>query len=363
MGTSGTRPPPAPPARTKHAFTMGARVVAAVLVVACGFGAGGLYVLLDFTEAHFRTADLAVDLHDDLAQMIDISHQLDEAQSESPDLVRQGVAFATSVRLRLAELQRAHSEIPQTRTLTREADAFLATLDREQSAALAGEGLQAATFADLADQQFAALTPQALVIVKELRRQAYEAADEIRDVVVALTLFVIMSAVASVAWWARRAQRRAETAASDRSRRRFESMVEASSDLIALLDVAGRMAYASPSIAHLMGRPADSFIGQRWDASGSDYGAQEDTQDTADFRQLLTSPGHSDSFEYKLTDTAGHEHIFEAVATNLLDDPAMHGVILNSRDITDRSRLERELRASEEGFRRLFDDNPHPMWV
>jgi diguanylate cyclase (GGDEF)-like protein/PAS domain S-box-containing protein len=49
--------------------------------------------------------------------------------------------------------------------------------------------------------------------------------------------------------------------------------------------------------------------------------------------------------------------------TNLLDEPSMHGIVLNSRDITERVQLERESRDREESFRMLFDDNPYPMWV
>ena len=49
-----------------------------------------------------------------------------------------------------------------------------------------------------------------------------------------------------------------------------------------------------------------------------------------------------------MLDRYGNTHRFEAVATNLLDEPTMRGVILNSRDITDRANLERELREREE---------------
>ena len=78
---------------------------------------------------------------------------------------------------------------------------------------------------------------------------------------------------------------------------------------------------------------------------------------------MFASPGESATFEYDLIDCNGREHRFEAVATNLLDEPSMRGVVINSRDITDRYRLELELRDREQSFRMLFDDNPHPMWV
>jgi diguanylate cyclase (GGDEF)-like protein/PAS domain S-box-containing protein len=186
---------------------------------------------------------------------------------------------------------------------------------------------------------------------------------EVRDLVIVLTVALIAGGITLLLWWSRRGTRRAESAASDRSRIRFESMVERSSDLIAVLDRDGRMAYVSPSITNLMGMAAEEFIGKRWNVMGDELGPEAIRDNTNDFDQLLTSPGRSASFEYSLTDTQGTEHIYEAVATNLLDDPAMRGVILNSRDITDRAGLERELRDSKESFRTLFHDNPYPMWV
>src|SRR4029077_5409289 len=54
--------------------------------------------------------------------------------------------------------------------------------------------------------------------------------------------------------------------------------------------------------------------------------------------------------EFSFLHKAGQWRILEAVATNLLDDPAVNGIILNSRDITERKRamdLERDKEAAE----------------
>ncbi len=51
------------------------------------------------------------------------------------------------------------------------------------------------------------------------------------------------------------------------------------------------------------------------------------------------------NIEFKDKNGAWHE--FEALVRNLIDDPAIKGIILNARDITERNRAEEKLTASE----------------
>ena len=51
----------------------------------------------------------------------------------------------------------------------------------------------------------------------------------------------------------------------------------------------------------------------------------------------------------------------EAVATNLLDDPSVQGIVISARDLTDRRRAEGELREAQERFRSAFENAPIGM--
>ena len=48
--------------------------------------------------------------------------------------------------------------------------------------------------------------------------------------------------------------------------------------------------------------------------------------------------------------------MIELTAVNLTNDPLIHGVLMNYRDITVRKRDEEALRASEERFRNVLQD-------
>jgi len=352
-----------PVARLKRAADWGTRLVAVTLIVACLLGAVGAYALLDFAETQLRTANLAVDLQDGVAQLGGISDQLVVPRPVSGAVMNEAITLESSVRDRLAQLRKSGSEPTQVGALGRLIDVYLSMFDHERAAVLAGHHERAAALAVTEDGQFAKLTPPALSIVRELRRDALRADSQIRKVVVGLILLLVTSVVALLLWWARRGRRRATSAASDSSLSRFETLVERSSDLIAVIGSDGCIAYVSPSITNALGGSSADYVGAGWDAFAAAGGPTADAEDSAVFDRVLSSPGRSAAFEYTLIDRNGHERHYEAVATNLLEEPTIKGVVLNSRDITERAQFERELRDREESFRMLFDDNPYPMWV
>jgi len=52
----------------------------------------------------------------------------------------------------------------------------------------------------------------------------------------------------------------------------------------------------------------------------------------------------------------------EAVGTNLLDDPTVHGIVVNSRDNTVRKQLENALRESEERYALAMSGANDGLW-
>ena len=62
-------------------------------------------------------------------------------------------------------------------------------------------------------------------------------------------------------------------------------------------------------------------------------------------------------FELRARHRDGSWRFMEAVGSNLLDDPAVRGLIVNMRDITERERADVALRAREERFRAVIENS------
>ena len=161
----------------------------------------------------------------------------------------------------------------------------------------------------------------------------------------------ITDVVRSVEEWVRpRITANRITNAVDRSRPvtsrhtdELSALLENSQDRLGVLDEAGRYTYVSPAIDRLMGHDPDDLLGE----SGFDYVHPGDRDRVRDaFEDVLENPEETFTVEYRVRDADGEWRWVESRGTNRLDDPAIEGIVLNSREVTDRR--ERRRRLSEE---------------
>jgi diguanylate cyclase (GGDEF)-like protein/PAS domain S-box-containing protein len=124
------------------------------------------------------------------------------------------------------------------------------------------------------------------------------------------------------------------------SEERFRSLVQNASDVIAILDSDGRIGYASPAAQSVWGQTPDELRGATLvDLVHPDERASADVY----LANLLAQPGGTLVNEVRLRHSDGTWRDFEVVATNMLDQPAVEGVVATCRDITQRKAFEREL--------------------
>ena len=77
----------------------------------------------------------------------------------------------------------------------------------------------------------------------------------------------------------------------------------------------------------------------------------------------MTSPGLVDPFETRVRHDDGTYRTFEVRANNLLDDPAVNGIIVNSRDVTDRVNAETALHENERLYRTIVETADEGIWI
>ena len=134
-----------------------------------------------------------------------------------------------------------------------------------------------------------------------------------------------------------------------RSEERFRSLVRYASDIIVILDASGTILYESPAVERVLGFTAEERVGSN--AFGLLH--PEDQGPVSErFGELAGEPGARITAEYRIQNSEGEWRHFEAIGANLLGDPVIGGIVVNSRDVTERKRNERavaEIRDAERG--------------
>jgi PAS domain S-box-containing protein len=126
------------------------------------------------------------------------------------------------------------------------------------------------------------------------------------------------------------------------SEERFRSLIENASDLVLVIDAKGKISYASPSAEPMLGYAPHDLI----DRNLSRCVAEEDQAPLREvlLRRVLPTPGFLASPSLRFLHRDGSARIVEAVFRNLLEDPALRGIVLTARDVTERARQQEALR-------------------
>jgi diguanylate cyclase (GGDEF)-like protein/PAS domain S-box-containing protein len=124
------------------------------------------------------------------------------------------------------------------------------------------------------------------------------------------------------------------------SEARFRSLVAHSSDLITVLNANGVVTYQSPSVERVLGYRAEDIEGTQFDWLLSEA-------DRPRVRSLIAGDGVGSSEAHTLECTLTHKDgtalRFEMQHTDLLHDEHVQGIVLNSRDVSERKEFEEQL--------------------
>jgi PAS domain S-box-containing protein len=121
---------------------------------------------------------------------------------------------------------------------------------------------------------------------------------------------------------------------------RFRSLVQNSSDVIAVLKADGAVRYVSDSCERILGYSPDDLI----DTYAQDFVHPDDLPSVeAAFSELADSPADTLAVEFRFLHHDGAWRILEATASNLLDHASVAGIVTNARDVTAQRQAEQKV--------------------
>jgi PAS domain S-box-containing protein len=137
---------------------------------------------------------------------------------------------------------------------------------------------------------------------------------------------------------------------------RFQALVEESNDIISIVDVEGRYQYQSPSIERILGYEPEETVGDlAWEYIHPDD--REAVKET--FEEWVTNSDTTGVTEYRARAADGSWRWMQARGNNQLDNPAVEGYVVNSRDITEQKERQRDLQTIKQQYQTLVENFPH----
>ena len=148
------------------------------------------------------------------------------------------------------------------------------------------------------------------------------------------------------------AQKEAEEAMRS-NEKRFRAMAQHVSDIVAVLDAEGTLVYSSPSATRIMGYGDDEWL-QR---DALELVHPDDLDEIRRiFDAVLAKPGPTKPTWVRVAHADGSWRWLEAIANNLLDEPAVGGIVVHARDVTEQHDAAFALRRSERRYRGIVED-------
>ncbi len=131
---------------------------------------------------------------------------------------------------------------------------------------------------------------------------------------------------------------------------RYKTLIQNGSDLIGLMDAKGNYLYVSPTSKTILGIDSQEFIGK----SAFNFINPDDKKEVyAQFIEILKGKTIKIN-PFRFQNKEGNWKWIETIATNMLNNPDIKGIIANSRDVTERVNQDNKLKNSTENLLKAF---------
>ncbi|WP_281195730.1 PAS domain S-box protein [Halorubrum sp. F4] len=131
----------------------------------------------------------------------------------------------------------------------------------------------------------------------------------------------------------------------------YRTLVEEVNDLATVADTDGTITYVSPAVTRVLGYDPDELIGHE----GYEFVHPDDRERNAEaVEAVLSNPSEPETVEVRFKHADGSWRWIEATMRNRLDDGLIDGILLSSRDITERKEYENDIRELAEEYEALL---------
>ncbi len=124
---------------------------------------------------------------------------------------------------------------------------------------------------------------------------------------------------------------------------RLAALVEHASDLVAVLDSQYRVVYSSPAVSRVLGYTPGGMLDERVIVADKLVHPDDLARVVEAGNSIFQTPGQTGRIDARVATADGRWRHLEIAMTNLIDNPAIGGVVLNARDVTDRVEAAQEL--------------------
>ena len=138
----------------------------------------------------------------------------------------------------------------------------------------------------------------------------------------------------------------------EQSEKRFKTLVQEGTELIAIFNEEARFTYVSPTSIKTLKMTPEELLG----TTAFDHIYPDDLENVhAQFLEAITvRQVNITPFRFKNGD--GEWRWLETIATNQIDEPSINGIVVNTRDVTEKKKAEEQLENSERRFKTLVQE-------
>ncbi len=140
----------------------------------------------------------------------------------------------------------------------------------------------------------------------------------------------------------------------NRGQKRIHVLLENSSEVITIYDENGVIQYVSPSVHAILGYDEEDLLGTSEVDRINPKGWTDFEQM---FQALIKEPDVTKTMQYSYLSKQGEYIWLEVTGNNMLDEPAVKGIVLNAQDITERRNAAKESRMRSQ-MQSLSENSP-----